>query len=202
MSKKIMIPAKEIKAFTFDELSDEAKSKVIDWINDDQFFDDIITESMEYVLSKYFHHFEIIEYDLFLHKISFRGKFKDEKELIAEAICKSFEDSIARHLLCLICHDYLSFDIYILSSNRTYCEVDINYSWFDLREGTEKLENILVYFFQSKLDEISNEAIKAGIDEYNFRCSDECVSEDCEANGYVFDEKGNPIHHLGELVEE
>ena len=32
--------------------------------------------------------------------------------------------------------------------------------------------------------------------------TDEEIKEHCEMNGYLFDDKGKPIHHLGEIVEE
>lgn len=212
MPTKLRIPAREITAYRFDELDDNAKDVVRDWLSgDDPFVTDDATDSMQYELEKTFDEVEISEWDLDpnYRGLSFSGHLKDEKEAVAKAFVSLYSDNTARHLLALQCRDYLDVSVRLRPYRgggylqiKTEAVVSVDLPDFDLRKEAENLEDDLQQYFQDLVDDAEGNALSIGQKEYDRHFSDEYVQDACEANEYWFNEKGKPVHQLGGVVTD
>jgi len=58
----------------------------------------------------------------------------------------------------------------------------------------------VIYWLDDQL-EFENDQGETFLQMFSDR-TDEEIREHCEINGYLFDDKGRPVHHLGAIVEE
>lgn len=212
MKAIIKVPAREIQAFTFDELDDNAKDVVRDWLSgDDSLVTDDVAETIQYELEKNFHDVNVSEWDLDYNYrgVSFSGGLKDATCAVVKAVIDTYSDSTARHILALMGLGYLDISINITPARRSgYRQISsevsayIVYPDFDLRKEAENLEDDLTAYFQDFVNDKSADAISAGQKTYDWHFSDEYVQDVCEANEYWFNKKGKPIHQLGEVVTD
>ena len=67
---------------------------------------------------------------------------------------------------------------------------------------TEEQDKALAEAIIEWLRDLSHSFEKMGYAEIEYQSSDESFAETCEANGYLFSEQGEPIHHLIEEEQE
>ena len=200
MPTKLRIPAREITAYRFDELDDNAKDTVREWLSDGPFVTDNVADSMQYELEKTFDEVEISEWDLDNGSdgISFSGQLIDQKETLAEAFVKLYSDSTARHLLAVHCTQDLQISVSFCAyrgsrTPATHASVTVYEPHFGIRKEAEHLEDDLEDYFHEFVLAKIEDALSEGRKDLEYHYSDEYIKDLCEANSYLFDEHGNFI---------
>lgn len=157
-----------LKAYQFDELSDEAKEKAInDWYEceDYQFLSEDLTESCKSLLEQNGCTFQNIK---LLYSLSYSQ---------GDGLC--FTGWISKNNVSLeLTHNW-----------RYYYANSVTMSFIDNDgEETEENEELKSIYFN-----VCEELEKEGYSILEYRMNNEEFSEHCEANGYEFDEDGNLI---------
>ena len=205
-----IIPAKEIQAYKFEELSDNAKYEVTAWLADDELTIENVSEAIQYTLEQSGIDIDekSLEWDIDRSQVcAFKGDFKELDCLIQEAIIRVCPDNVAMKMLAWIDNGLLSFYARI-DKVRHYREphptVEMGQDWsdpFPYRFDKPELDFNTYFgdiqeYLQEYVNDAAHDALKAGQEAYEWAWDEENIADTCEANGYLFDKSGKPIHHM------
>ena len=198
---------KEYKVFSFEELKQEVKDKVIEKFRsnkescDYDILNENIEDSISYFLDEEKLPKESICFDLSGYKgypfISFKGKIDLNDFLKKHKKITKFKKLLNKNMI------YLSLFIDNKTEYKTILDYDEEFYFNDYeddlrieitnkqKEELIKLREELIVFVEEKIQEVKSKAIKSGLKEIEYFYSDECIKEDIQANDYKFLEDGS-----------
>jgi hypothetical protein len=189
---------REYKVYSFDELSDEAKEKAIEWYReqknqfDDYMFDCVLDDWKE----------KLVDMGFLDPKIYFSGFSCQGDGACFEASCylpdliKEFDTKKYRHLIPFINEGRITCSIETNSYGNHYSHqrtryISLDYPfWYDAYPKASSLCEELKEELEGLRYELSCKIYNQLEEEYYYQMSDECIIEDIKANEYEFLENG------------
>ena len=180
---------KTVNVYTYPELSQSAKDKVRQWLNEDCF---LLTDTLENDLAEYYEipHAEL-SYSLNYCQgdgVSFTGRWEGEEAL--SLLNKVYDNKVPQRLVKVLPYFTLKFEKINYSyahaytvQTELYCDRYYSKALANFIEECEETIN------QWRIG-ICEELEKTGYSQIDYENSDEAMIEACEANNYEFYENG------------
>lgn len=197
-----------INAYTYDQLDEAAQDRVRIWINEDDnwWCEDIIDWRKEEA-NKRGAYIDAI-YFCASHSQGDYAAMHGQVDVI-EWLCASDDASeveLGQRLQSYRDRDLIWDDMATLRDSRGWQDITCRLQGIDTDYITEEdgvspeqfdrdLEQA-EHLFDQSIRDFNHKTLQMLYDELDYLYSDEYVREMCEANGYLFNEHGDPIHHL------
>lgn len=197
--------------YEYTELSEKAKEKVKTWLNDGWYEDNFTVENFQEELKALGYEGIDIQYSGFYSQgdgasiacsvdlIAFLKRNRLSKRYasllywLRRGGWTNFLTISRRHWGNYVHHNLLYADSSDILDNLNYENAS--------GKAIDQLEDISKLVLE-EVQEKSLELYQQLQAEYEWHFTDEYMTDMCQANGYLFDEYGNPVHHLMEDVEE